>query len=795
MINSTMSPSCLPSNVTGKADRDFKVIFGGSKPWPDFSAVNDTLRGGKSTSNWSIGSSNIGTFSGHLDITALGGAGFASQSSTFPSNRLDLHPSRSSGLLLTIIPPTLPDSTPLNTLSLLPLHQPYKYVLAIKNEKPGRREDGRRESVTVYEWVLDVKDYEPYRGSSKPSGEGDIEKAEMGEKGSELITVLARWQDFHATYRGREQTDAPALDPSSIYELGFMCRSNFGDQAGDFSLDVVSLGLAPRSGRLDKLREWLALALQLAQQWKEWLMHLLGRRDGAASASAPRLVSSLCQPTASTNAILTLDHAASHRSAPLLCSHIKGTGYGAHPADQAKVVKCGKPSTIAASPLAHPYRQAASCLRVGLRMWYLIGMTFRPAAVRFSFFQDETSAPPTLLPASTPPCPFSARIPTLRPLNINVSRNPSGRAEIGGRARTLRGAQRRSHRHQPSLLSPSFVATPRSVRLSPAGVDMSADSAAAAAAQAQLAKKLVDGILSPILIAVTYYSRFASDRISFRLLVGVLTLAAMLDTGSSCGWAYTQCVTHFGDPMNLLQWPKWYTSYIFLTGFEIAVCQFFWVCSFYLSIRAIHTTTLEQYGGYRPVADSWLGISVAVDVLITGSMIFYVWWQPKHDAGFNVVAQSSPLMRVVMHALTTNLAALVVQVAFIALATCRSDLQYLLPGLSNAKVYIACVIATLNVRQSMQNGTSHSGSGETPKGLTSRFFSTHSRGAANSVQVHVQQNVEVDHHELDTFPSLNRDSPAANGGRGAGRDGTEPYAVQFVLDDRSSDAEKGNITY
>jgi len=44
-----------------------QVLFGGSEPWPTFHAVNDTLRGGSSSSAWTVDErSNVATFKGHL---------------------------------------------------------------------------------------------------------------------------------------------------------------------------------------------------------------------------------------------------------------------------------------------------------------------------------------------------------------------------------------------------------------------------------------------------------------------------------------------------------------------------------------------------------------------------------------------------------------------------------------------------------------------------------------------------------------------------------------------------------
>ncbi|BGP44114.1 hypothetical protein JCM10449v2_008178 [Rhodotorula kratochvilovae] len=176
-----------------------KLLFGGSEPWPTFTAVNDTLRGGASTSLLTVDPvSNVATFSGNLDITALGGAGFASQSTVFPS-RLSLPRAKHAGLLVTFLPPASPSS------SIGSAPGPVtRFVLALKTSEPARRPDGRRESVTVYEYT--------FSSTEAPS---DLDEE---EKGARSVTLLARWGDFKPTYRGRPAPDAEALDPSRIYE-------------------------------------------------------------------------------------------------------------------------------------------------------------------------------------------------------------------------------------------------------------------------------------------------------------------------------------------------------------------------------------------------------------------------------------------------------------------------------------------------------------------------------------------------------------------------------------------------
>lgn len=117
------------------------------------------------------------------DTKTLGGAGFASQCTTFhPRLCFPSPPSR--GLYLTLRrPPAIPDS------------QPTSFVLSLKNDEPEDRENGRRGSVMHYEWSFDVR----------AQAEG-------------VFTIEAEWKDFKGTFRGREDKEAPNLDPTSIYE-------------------------------------------------------------------------------------------------------------------------------------------------------------------------------------------------------------------------------------------------------------------------------------------------------------------------------------------------------------------------------------------------------------------------------------------------------------------------------------------------------------------------------------------------------------------------------------------------
>ncbi|ORY57403.1 complex I intermediate-associated protein 30-domain-containing protein [Leucosporidium creatinivorum] len=231
-----------------------QILFGPHHDWPTFGPVNDTVRGGASTSQWKVlDESNRARFSGHLDISALGGAGFASQSTAFKPT-LSLSPHDFSGLAITLSVP-----------SHIPQGHPSAFVLTLKNDIPGRRQDGRRESVLSYEMAFDLREL-------------------AGEKDRE-VEIVAEWKDFKATYRGREDKEAKPLNSEKIEELSFMCRSNFGAQHGDFSLDIVSLAAVrepfpSHQGSSAPSQTWFGWLLSLiTNAWSSLCSKLRG--DGA----------------------------------------------------------------------------------------------------------------------------------------------------------------------------------------------------------------------------------------------------------------------------------------------------------------------------------------------------------------------------------------------------------------------------------------------------------------------------------------------------------------------------------
>ncbi|KAL2800507.1 complex I intermediate-associated protein 30-domain-containing protein [Aspergillus keveii] len=200
-----------------------KYLFGGPIPWDtqSFHAVDDRVRGGSSHSTLKSlpskdgnGDSNTARFSGNLDTTTLGGAGFASQQ-THGDLNWDL--SDYDGILLKVRPGAGAQS------DINEGGEGKKYTLLLKDNIPDKRPDGRERSAVC--WEVDFR-------AKRPAGlEGTT------------IRHYFKWSDFRATYRGRDcpHPEKKKLDIARIKRIGFMVRSFFNEQSGDFSLDIVSL--------------------------------------------------------------------------------------------------------------------------------------------------------------------------------------------------------------------------------------------------------------------------------------------------------------------------------------------------------------------------------------------------------------------------------------------------------------------------------------------------------------------------------------------------------------------------
>jgi hypothetical protein len=171
----------------------------------DWTDSDDRVRGGASQSHLTISGSSA-RFHGNLDITALGGAGFASQRTTGDDRTWDL--SAYDGIYLS-----------------LDKHDGKKYTLTLKDEIKPLMEDGREQSTISYEY--------DFSSTSKKE-------------------LFVPWHAMKPTYRGKEKDDAEKLDTKNVMRFSIMMRSFFGSQQGDFDLTIKEIKAVKLSGDVEK---------------------------------------------------------------------------------------------------------------------------------------------------------------------------------------------------------------------------------------------------------------------------------------------------------------------------------------------------------------------------------------------------------------------------------------------------------------------------------------------------------------------------------------------------------------
>lgn len=151
------------------------------RPWDCslWTASDDRVRGGSSISHLTVSSPTQAIFHGNLDTKTLGGAGFASQRT---KGDLALNLSHATGLQL-VLGAGNSDQT---------------FTLNVKDTIPGKRKDGRDESGVS--WEVDFK--APQEGG----------------------VIYKNWDEFKATYRGREVKDPEPLKTDDIKRISLMTR-------------------------------------------------------------------------------------------------------------------------------------------------------------------------------------------------------------------------------------------------------------------------------------------------------------------------------------------------------------------------------------------------------------------------------------------------------------------------------------------------------------------------------------------------------------------------------------------
>lgn len=127
-------------------------------------------------------------FSGRLDITALGGAGFASQRTADGVPGWDL-----SGYDALVLDVARADDR--------------RYTLTLKDEVLPRRPDGRDQSTVSWEYDFVVR----------------ADAADVGSTAGSTRVVIP-FGEFKPTYRGKPKPDAEPLNLKNVKRISFMMR-------------------------------------------------------------------------------------------------------------------------------------------------------------------------------------------------------------------------------------------------------------------------------------------------------------------------------------------------------------------------------------------------------------------------------------------------------------------------------------------------------------------------------------------------------------------------------------------
>ncbi|KIW06960.1 uncharacterized protein PV09_02619 [Verruconis gallopava] len=206
-------------------------LFGGKTPWrkSDWIASDDRVRAGKSQSYLAVSDGgSAATFEGTLDVKTLGGAGFASQRTASDDISWDL--SDYDGIEMVI-----------------GRADEMRYTLTVKDTLLPRDPDTGREQSTI-------------------SYEHDF-KVSPNTKEQDHVLLWIPWDQFRATYRGREKKNAQRLNTRRVRRFGIMCRSFFGDQEGKFEVVIVRISAVKKPTLHDATAEMLDSDFEKLPAW------------------------------------------------------------------------------------------------------------------------------------------------------------------------------------------------------------------------------------------------------------------------------------------------------------------------------------------------------------------------------------------------------------------------------------------------------------------------------------------------------------------------------------------------
>ena len=122
------------------------------------------------------------------------------------------------------------------------------YTLVLKaGEQPhgNGRADGKAKAGVSWEAVFCAPPASSL--SSPPPLFKESSDIVTGRREDEGTKIFVPWDDFKATYRGKEVKEGGGkLETGDVRRLGFMMRSYFGKQGGRFKLEVWAVGARKR---------------------------------------------------------------------------------------------------------------------------------------------------------------------------------------------------------------------------------------------------------------------------------------------------------------------------------------------------------------------------------------------------------------------------------------------------------------------------------------------------------------------------------------------------------------------
>ena len=97
------------------------------------------------------------------------------------------------------------------------------YTLILKDEEmSGKRDDGREKA--GISWEVEFR-----AGQKKEEEKEEGDRSETSKRGEGVSTrVWVPWEDFKATYRGKEKKDAGELKTGEVRKVGIMMRRYVG---------------------------------------------------------------------------------------------------------------------------------------------------------------------------------------------------------------------------------------------------------------------------------------------------------------------------------------------------------------------------------------------------------------------------------------------------------------------------------------------------------------------------------------------------------------------------------------